>query len=720
MQYPSMGRSRPYRVSIPQLSGGVNYAVPSHLIEDNQLSDVKNLWYRNGRLQTRPGVICLTDVADDYAYSYPVGEHIVLYTYGSSGVLKVALVDEDGAVVDQSSITDILGTGSPAVTSVTVFPVNSGAGEELSAFDIAFLVSFATGAVAVVGYGQNRETGDFVLKKLAPYVPTVLTGSAPQAWDTATVNGAQLEPFNMLTMDFKCLYTSDGVNPVFVLPEKGFDDYIAPPTITVTYTDQMGKSYTHTTNNRSSDSSLLEEVGMDSGTIIFETEANSADLLRLIVDPETGKFFFVEKFVYETTGQVLWNRKALSLAKAGNNVEFTITFNIQPAEWEYTPRGNLNGMTLSTWFGGGSAGLSGGTRLFVSGNADHPNLVHWSALNDPLYFPENNYAYVGQDGKRVTAFGKQGELLVIFKDREMYYTQYIQGSSATAEELIDQTVIDIEAAAAVFPMIPIHSELGCDCPDTIRLCNNRLVWLNSDGNVYGLFTTGQYNERNVRALSHVIRPKLAGNQKSDMQSASAAELESNYLLLIGNTVYVMDYSSNGFNYYSSYGSDERAQKAVQWYVWDVLQAEDLHIQKLTSAGRKPLLIGVNENPSTVVMTFCEEMPDRYRDAVGIPCMFKTKLFDFGYPERLKRVNPLYLQVSGDTGETLKLTYFCGNGDTVDVYSPVLTGTELEMTAPMRITPNAVRVREFGLGVECDGRMEVGNLTLNYAMMGTVR
>ena len=101
-------------------------------------------------------------------------------------------------------------------------------------------------------------------------------------------------------------------------------------------------------------------------------------------------------------------------------------------------------------------------------------------------------------------------------------------------------------------------------------------------------------------------------------------------------------------------------------------------------------------------------------------MFKTKLFDFGYPERLKRVNPLYLQVSGDTGETLKLTYFCGNGDTVDVYSPVLTGTELEMTAPMRITPNAVRVREFGLGVECDGRMEVGNLTLNYAMMGTVR
>lgn len=52
-------------------------------------------------------------------------------------------------------------------------------------------------------------------------------------------------------------------------------------------------------------------------------------------------------------------------------------------------------MVQNTWFGGDRSGVAGGTRLFVCGNPEHPNLMHWSDVNNPLYFPENNYAYIG-------------------------------------------------------------------------------------------------------------------------------------------------------------------------------------------------------------------------------------------------------------------------------------------------------------------------------------
>ena len=31
-----------------------------------------------------------------------------------------------------------------------------------------------------------------------------------------------------------------------------------------------------------------------------------------------------------------------------------------------------------------------GTRLFVTGNKDKPHLVHWSEVNNPLYFTKDN------------------------------------------------------------------------------------------------------------------------------------------------------------------------------------------------------------------------------------------------------------------------------------------------------------------------------------------
>ena len=78
MQYPSMNRNRAYRVTIPQLNGGVNYAVPPHLIEDNQLSDAENMWYKDGRLQTRPALCQVVNNTEGVTAPEPIPSDAVV------------------------------------------------------------------------------------------------------------------------------------------------------------------------------------------------------------------------------------------------------------------------------------------------------------------------------------------------------------------------------------------------------------------------------------------------------------------------------------------------------------------------------------------------------------------------------------------------------------------------------------------------------------------
>ena len=45
-------------LSIPDLSGGVNYRDGISQVLDNQLTDCRNVWFKNGMLRTRPGIKC--------------------------------------------------------------------------------------------------------------------------------------------------------------------------------------------------------------------------------------------------------------------------------------------------------------------------------------------------------------------------------------------------------------------------------------------------------------------------------------------------------------------------------------------------------------------------------------------------------------------------------------------------------------------------------------
>lgn len=696
MQYPSMGKSRQHRITIPQLNGGVNYAVPPHLIEDNQLSDVKNMWYKDGRLQTRPGFVgvssCAVGSNVKHLRTIKAQDKICVFSSNKVNDLKgflFSFFDNDGKHVKNFEL-NIGDAQNDAFVVENFAPVEGKYTEEGTNFELLMYGGHPKDFPSAVAAISSTDGVDYPQE----YIPTIMKGGLPTAVD-ATVeefkeaNGTLFEPYNLLTPTFKCDFVTDGKGVLFSLPAKNLIDEFK-----VEYINKNGVVHEHS-------------VWVNGKNTVTESEHNVIqDGLLLSVDSAAGTF----KFIWASDKA----DAVLPLAHIEGNVVVTANRSTDCG------RQKIFNMKFSTWYGGGSAGLSGGTRLFVAGDPNEPNIIRWSALNNPLYFPENNYAYVGSNASKITAFGKQNELLVIFKENEMYCSYYVQGTMPTAEQLQSQEVIDVEAAQAMFPIYPLHPEIGCDFPNTICLCNNRLVWFNSDRKVYGLFTTGQYNERNVRKLSYTIEKEL---RKADVSNPTAAEFEGNYLLYLGNKVFAMDYSTSGFSYYSSYSSDEKAQKAVAWYFWELYEngsQKPTLLVTVTCGDQNILIAKADDNYYTLAFLLNGESDEFNGNKSRICSIVKTKLFDFGYPERLKRINPFYLQVSGAKEEKIKLTYFCGNGAVLDDYAPTLTVNGLEQADSIRITPNANRVREFGIGLDSSGRMEVGSLTLNYSMMGTVR
>ena len=142
-------------------------------------------------------------------------------------------------------------------------------------------------------------------------------------------------------------------------------------------------------------------------------------------------------------------------------------------------------------------------------------------------------------------------MLVVFKERELYYATYVSGGDFTAQDVIDGKIIDVAANMAKFPITQIHANIGCDCPGTIQLCDNRLVWASSSRKVYVLCSASQYSERNILDVSGPVESVLAG--WSNTKGLVSCDWQGHYLLINGNlesgkknSVLVLNYKDNAF------------------------------------------------------------------------------------------------------------------------------------------------------------------------------
>ena len=739
MSFPKISKNAVRTLVVPELSGGINLLSSASSVGDSQLTDGLNVWFSDGVLKSRPGI------ALHSAHINSLGRAVSDTLPGETKVFKEIKTDIGGDPYVLASNQRVRRysleheeSGKPiryieniirffwvgkekniALPDITIT-------EEGSEYKfLGFFAVFHGGKI----YCFTESKQIYVLGKLDGqsvwetveesdiYVPTVLTGCVPTPYFETSINrdytdllswGAEhCEDFNILGNSYKMRYSTYNPNTklreaitdeqgnftgqksycymIYLLYEKVLKGKFAGQTVKAQYIDEKGKEYTH-------------EVAIDGSSVFYEEQDFGFDGLKMQV--HAG----VVRFIGDSGIKKLYEEHYLP-----DNMVITA-----PSSVRKEKGAQVFNMQRSTHLGSGE--------LFLCGNSgkNEKNLVVWSQVNNPLYFPENNCFYVGDGGSPVNGFGKQGDRLIIYKNSETYSTVR-SGSASTG---------------IYFPLTLINADIGCDLPDTVHLCRNRLVWAESSGKVYTL-VIGSNSEYSIYEVSGMIERRL----KSGIAGAAACEYEGYYVLLCDNHAYLFDYNSRGFQYVSSYQKNEDAAPKIPWYCWE-LGLTTGEAGCISSA--KPCVLGDTlliaahfeaENAQSVsfaafrfnnASTTDAALLDNGETAVTVErpftSSFTTKFFEFGAQGYYKNVLRAVLSL-GYSNAPLSVCFITDMGteqteitnltEQAEIFSPTYIKS-------VQLNPSIRQVERFCIGLSSTGPLAVDGITLSYRITGGVR
>lgn len=737
MKFPKLRPQGAKVLKVSDLAGGLNLRDGVSEVLDNQLTQAKNVWFQDGVLKTRPGIMALNNkligrVGPRNVF-YKLWPNIKYQDY----VLMVAQKDED---YDYDGIfkTDLSFYWQKNEEVLSQLPAISflGFDEQITYFltqnDNVIYLFASNYQVYKLEYSEDKAENRF---ELVPeedyYVPLVVTDCKTQAVSTtpekALLNGVAFEGYNIISDYYKMIYSA--VNDEILPSSEGAWHVMVYPILEkVNQSKYKGKKVT--AKYTKGDVEHTHEVVLTGGSeTVSEDTFNAGDGLKMCVSGNTVFFQSLDE-----------DNKTISarVTRAGNtrnNLEI-----IAPRISE--EKDKVFKMTQCEWFGGGTAGIEGGTRLFLGGNTSkgNENLVVWSDLNNPLYFSENNYFRVGESSTAVTGFGKQADMLIIFKENGsgIFYTKYQQNTDISAEDLINQSVVDYVASSVYFPLVQINPNIGCSHPETIQLCRNRLVWLGDNGNVYTLVNESQYNERSIFCVSEMVARDL----KQNITASTACDWNGYYCLMCGNKLYLMDYNCYGYTHIASYSKTEDANIRIPWYIWELpLELDKADICELDGkilfssyyegegfANCCILNHALAENNLSVDKVFSCLNENGYEDLFEvkerpIQTSLRTKLFTFGEASTRKNIDKINLQLGNNGGEPITVKVITDQSqEEHDIY---LNGTETQAYTPgyidsKAIFPCARNVLRIGLELSSQGVIAVDGMEIKYRTTGGAR
>ena len=717
MDYPKITREAAYRLHIPELSGGLNRVDPLDTVKDNQLTDCKNVWFKDGVLQSRPAVHWTAEDGSpdesggsSHRERIPPDGSALVYYHAINDILYMVYksVDETlGEPMDRLWVYAIDSKGAVTFRQ-SFFPCKKDTFKNIILFasqeedEFPYALVYGDGVTSVWKQGQYDITGKpyfwrHVTEDLGGiYAPLVLINGKGNKYDTLPSSGtseyprsATFEGFNTLFGNFRAGFFADGVSHEFELPSS------------LTTNSKVEITY----SNRNAAICTWE---IPAGAAVSGTSSVGQEDFQAHINRQTGLLWFTSGSDGQTAG-------ILPMVQGVSN-------SILVTAVAETPACTLGNSTKAIWFGGSANGINGGSRLFLAGDSKNPGKVCWSDQGRPLYFPENCYAYVGESGQPVTAMAKQDDMLIFFKKDETYYTTYVDGPDYTADDILSGAVVDVTAVDAVFPIYQISPNIGCDQPDTIQNCDNRLIWASSPGHVYTLVSSSIYSNANIYRLTDETGPLIDTRSK-----ALAGTLDGWYYLFQGRIAYVMDYRTTAVRSITSYAKD---RSPVGWYIWQLPGSGPTVVGALSSETDGMLLISpqTGNDVGYITIGLFEEGTEDIEDYRGgseggpskqvITSKFRTKLFDFGYPERMKKISSLVLKAGGKG--YMDVAFATERGQTPDIrrgnFYADTTPRDPGYLHSVRFNPVAPRVRQFGLAVSASGRFALGGISLYYKTM----
>ena len=334
----------------------------------------------------------------------------------------------------------------------------------------------------------------------------------------------------------------------------------------------------------------------------------------------------------------------VDITELHENVDFTVnrqtgevTFNTAPPEGQnnvvitayktypkYTE--SIMNCTHYAVYGG-----QNNSRLFLAGNGTAT--YYFSGVFDASYFPETQYAVVGNSEDDITGFGAQYNVLVVFKPSEMYALQYQFTTDSSGEE------------KALFYSAQINVDMGCDMPNTIHYVDNRLTWGSTQWGICTLCSTVIEDERNVRVISRNINGGYREDgllAEENLENALAINFEGRYILTVNGNAYAWDYTNAPYNSSERLTPDESA-KRVAWFKWDNMPITCYKVvDRVIYYAR-----------GAELCTFTHDFHDF---GEPIHSYYRTPLLDFNAFQSLKTIKKAFFQVRGDTPCHISIRY----------------------------------------------------------------
>lgn len=468
------------------------------------------------------------------------------------------------------------------------------------------------------------------------------------------------ESVNMLNDMMRCYYTSDSVSSFFRLPVTD---------LSKTNGKDFVKATLHITEDDTIDLTVRGQEQVSSA-VTFDDHSYTMNC-----NLSSGAFSFYRD------GQLYVPPHFDGLF---NDIIMTVR------KTDYEDNNKIALMTKCITYNGGK----GGSALCLAGNRLYPSLICVGSSDKKLYFPKNNQFYIGDKERSITAFSRQGKALVVFKQKDIYSLSYNSDGYSVQQ---------------------ISGNAGCDCPDTVCLCGNKTMWLNSDGRLYMLSGVGEYSN-NICIMSdnfeNVIKKVAVGNIKK----AKAIFTGGRYLLLVNNKIVAISMENTE-------SSASAIKDNLKCFVWTL--PDEIKCSSINEVGNKTVLLS---RDSTGKVIFCSVLADNggkdtyicYGDgsvkveSKEVGTIIRTKAYDCSAFYKKKLIQKIFLNISAK--DKLTVNYLNGSGDTVRTANiNINNGNGSRLSGGIKLLP-LITANEFSLEITGQGEIGFSGFTAVYRLL----
>ena len=360
----------------------------------------------------------------------------------------------------------------------------------------------------------------------------------------------------------------------------------------------------------------------------YDTSANAVFYVPVKINTDRKTVLYDgENVVDESEYDVYENRITYGSGGDTKQRQISIEYYVKdPERIGYTDE--LYNFTVCESFGGD---INGGTRVFFSGNEAFKGRYRKSALQNPLYVAEDEYETFGDGCENVTAMKKMYGDLIVFTERSVFKMTYALLSDGP-----------------FFSVKRISTLTGCDCPYSVQLIDNKVVFANSQKGVFIVSSVEETGETNIKPISGNINKGDMGFLACESAVKTAAyslDFDRKYMLFVGENAYIWDYDSTSFvdtgNYLAS-------QNRLKWYMYtgvkgDIFFVVDRKVHSLT------------KNDSEV-FCFSEDAPCESE------CVFDTGSLAFGNAFGKKLLSGVEFLLKKKTPGDITISVYCDEAE----------------------------------------------------------